>query len=373
MAARDTARQCHRTGPATVAIAVAVCGAVSLACLIDSAHEKPWEHLFATSPPHTLSLSAIVEFGEDPATLAPATAAAVAQLPGARVIPLAGARAGPHNYNGVVVDPSPDGTRAGVGVGTTELVLLASGRTADRAVVTAALNSGKAIVFDPHSVEPDGTVNLSAPSPYAPGVKVPTVSLPALRLTRPKDYALPSAYVSAAVLAAHGWVSETHAVVIDYPAASASHASAALQAAQAALSGYAYAPDAEATSDRLLRDASAGAAALAGLAGVLVCVALSAAEGRPDLATLAALGAPPGRRRRLGAAQALLPALLGTLVGLALGFGLAFAARPAATSNDRTLVPWLDLLTIVAAVPVLAALIGVLGSLGRPVLTRRAD
>ncbi|HEX3826484.1 MAG TPA: FtsX-like permease family protein [Sporichthyaceae bacterium] len=149
MAARDTARQCHRTGPATVAISVAVCGAVSLACLIDSGHEKPGEHLFATSPPHTLSLSVIVEFGEDPATLATAIAAAVAQLPGARVIPIAGATGGPHNYNGVVVNPSPDGTQAGVAVGTPDLVLLASGRTADRAVVTAALNSGKALVFDP--------------------------------------------------------------------------------------------------------------------------------------------------------------------------------------------------------------------------------
>jgi putative ABC transport system permease protein len=375
MAARDTARHCHRTGPATVAIAMAVCAAVSLACLIDSGHEKPWEHLFATAPPHTLSMSVITQFGEDPATLAPAIGAAVAQLPGARVIPMTGVTGGPHNYNGVVVSPSPDGTQAGVAVGTPDLVLLASGRTADRAVVTAALDSGKAIVFDPYSVEPDGTVNLSAPSPYAPGVKVPTVSVPALRLSRPKDYGgVPSAYVSAAVLAAHGWVaSDADGVLIDYPAASASHAAAALQAAQAALSGYAYAPDAEATSDRLLRNASAGAAALAGLAGVLICVALSAAEGRPDLATLAAIGAPPGRGRRLGGAQALLPALLGTLVGLALGFGLAFAARPAATTNDRTLIPWMDLLAIVAAVPVLAALVGILGSLPRPVLTRRAD
>ena len=41
----------------------------------------------------------------------------------------------------------------------------------------------------------------------------------------------------------------------------------------------------------------AAAAAFVTLVGVAISVALSAAEGRADLATLAAVGAPPRRRR----------------------------------------------------------------------------
>ena len=63
--------------------------------------------------------------------------------------------------------------------------------------------------------------------------------------------------------------------------------------------------------------------------------------------------------------------MLGTMAGLAFGFWFATAAR-ATTTSYTTVIPWRDLLAIVTAVPVAAALIGVLGSLGRPVLTRRS-
>jgi putative ABC transport system permease protein len=252
-------------------------------------------------------------------------------------------------------------------------VVLASDRTANRAVVTAALNAGMAIVVDPHSVQPDGTVDLSVEDPYSPGRPTQTVAVPALVLTRPKEYkALPGAFIAAPVLAAHQWKSAVNEILIDYPAGSASHAGAALQAAEAEIVA-AYASDTRTGSDRLLRDGLATTSAGAGLVGVLICTALAAAEARPDLETLTAIGAPPGRRRRLGAAQALLPALLGTAVGLALGFWFAVVARATLTVNDRTVVPWHDLLGIVGSVPLAAAVIGVLGALGRPVLTRRAD
>jgi hypothetical protein len=53
-------------------------------------------------------------------------------------------------------------------------------------------------------------------------------------------------------------------------------------------------------------------AAFVTLVGVAISVALSAAEGRADLATLAAVGAPPRRRRALATSQALLVAGLGS-------------------------------------------------------------
>jgi putative ABC transport system permease protein len=61
--------------------------------------------------------------------------------------------------------------------------------------------------------------------------------------------------------------------------------------------------------------------------GVAISVALSAAEGRADLATLAAVGAPPRRRRALAAAQALLVAGVGCALGVAFGTFVAYAAR----------------------------------------------
>lgn len=60
-----------------------------------------------------------------------------------------------------------------------------------------------------------------------------------------------------------------------------------------------------------------------GAAGLLtalvtgIAVALSAAEGRSDLATMAAVGAGPWRRRSLGAAHGLFLGLVGGLLGLA--------------------------------------------------------
>jgi hypothetical protein len=57
-----------------------------------------------------------------------------------------------------------------------------------------------------------------------------------------------------------------------------------------------------------------------------------------------------------------------------LGFGFYFAraARPA-TGATATIVPWSDLMLTVAAVPLLAVAVAMLGSIGRVPMTRRAD
>src|SRR5690606_41705395 len=73
--------------------------------------------------------------------------------------------------------------------------------------------------------------------------------------------------------------------------------------------------------------ALAGLASLVALAAVGLAVGLAAADARPDLATMTAVGAPPRIRRRIAAAQAGLLALTGsvrgvlagTVIGLALG------------------------------------------------------
>ncbi len=69
----------------------------------------------------------------------------------------------------------------------------------------------------------------------------------------------------------------------------------------------------------------AGIGALIVLVATVTATALAMSEARPDLATLAAVGAPPRTRRYVASAQAVVIGLLGTLLGVALGFvpGLA--------------------------------------------------
>ena len=115
----------------------------------------------------------------------------------------------------------------------------------------------------------------------------------------------------------------------------------------------------------------AGVAAFVTLVGVAISVALSAAEGRADLATLAAVGAPPRRRRALAAAQALLVAGLGCALGVAFGTFVAYAARTTTGSPDFV-IPWANLAIMAVAVPLLAVLVAAVFTPSRLPLVRRA-
>ena len=77
-----------------------------------------------------------------------------------------------------------------------------------------------------------------------------------------------------------------------------------------------------------------------------VVVSLAAAEGRDDAATLAAVGAPPGRRRAMGAMHGAFVGVLGGGLGLLVG-GVAGASLLQVTGTPGVPVPWLSLLTIV--------------------------
>lgn len=132
-------------------------------------------------------------------------------------------------------------------------------------------------------------------------------------------------------------------------------------------------------------------AGLLGVAGALVLVAalvataLAQTEGRADLATLAALGSPPGLRRRLAAGQALVVAGLGSALGLATGLLPGLAMALAFTSDagrdpmtgellpgaGLVVVPWLPLLAVVVGVSLLAALLAAVAVRRTPLLTRR--
>ena len=94
-----------------------------------------------------------------------------------------------------------------------------------------------------------------------------------------------------------------------------------------------------------------GAATVVTLLGVAISVSLSAAEGRADLATLAAVGAPPRRRRNLAAAQAWVLGQLGCLLGVGVGALYGYTAH-AAFGSPHFMVPWQEIGGIVDRRPV---------------------
>ncbi|MEV0953384.1 FtsX-like permease family protein [Promicromonospora sp. NPDC050249] len=94
------------------------------------------------------------------------------------------------------------------------------------------------------------------------------------------------------------------------------------------------------------------AAVFLALVGTWSAVALSAVDARPDLATLAAVGAGPSARRRVVAAQAATISVIGSVLGLVVGtlIGVGWTLL----TSFPLAVPWQQLAALAIAVPVLA-------------------
>jgi putative ABC transport system permease protein len=122
---------------------------------------------------------------------------------------------------------------------------------------------------------------------------------------------------------------------------------------------------------------------LAVLVGTLTATGLALADSRPDLATLAAVGARPRTRRVMAAAQALVIGLVGAVTGVLVGLVPGIAVTWPLTSNQSgssgsalthgpiIAVPWLLLAAVGVAVPVIAALFAGTVVRSRLPLTRR--
>ena len=113
------------------------------------------------------------------------------------------------------------------------------------------------------------------------------------------------------------------------------------------------------------------------LGGTLTATFLALSDARPDLATLAAVGAAPRSRRGVAASYALVVGFVGAVLGAAVGFipGVAItypadhdrASRSCMSTNNGPMVcdnggpyldvPWLLIVGLVIVLPLLTALI----------------
>lgn len=127
-------------------------------------------------------------------------------------------------------------------------------------------------------------------------------------------------------------------------------------------------------------------AALVTVGAAAIATGLSQADAESDLATLAAVGAPPRVRRTLSGMQCAVVAGIGVLVGTAAGVVPAVALRlvdlqsalrsaasdPTQSTYTPIVMPWPTLLAIAVVIPLFAGALAAAFTRSRPVLVRRA-
>ncbi len=125
----------------------------------------------------------------------------------------------------------------------------------------------------------------------------------------------------------------------------------------------------------LVLAAAAGATLLMALLAGLMVTALAMADGRPDLVTLSAVGAPPGVRRRIAASSAGFVAALGCAAGVVSGLVVAKLLVGLFTfAGGRVFeVRWPLVATVLVVIPLVTAGAAWLTTRSRVIIPRRTD
>lgn len=235
------------------------------------------------------------------------------------------------------------------------------------------LDRGGVVVFDRDQVTTQGSATLetSAFDQTTGATQVRSVEVPAAYVQlQGRGYV--SAFVSPAAAAATGVPTAVEATVVQYDVPPDDDTEEAITAALARQGEVGQFQVERGYRDEygigLLALLFASAAVTLGAAGV--ATGLAQADARGDLATLAAVGAPPGVRRVLTAFQALVVAGLGALLGTASGL-VPMLGYLYADPDMRFVAPWVNLLVITIAVPLTAALCAGLLTPSRLPLARR--
>jgi putative ABC transport system permease protein len=370
LAVRDAARHRHRTGPATSAIAVAVAGSVVFAFVLAGRAEANRISYVAYLPGHVLSVSG-TQVLRDEHLVDTASTAAAAKLPNATVVrPRAvtvGTGSRPRDTQEIFALPIRkqcriDCSGLAVAVADPTVMALTLGRTPTPQEM-AAIAAGKVLVVSPRFVESFGQVTFAV---SGRSMRMSAVAADVAPLYRD----LPGAFVSPDVVQAHGWGTIVPDMLVAFDGSASQTQIDDAKTAIEDRGAYPFLDTGPSDPSRILLVIAGIAAAFVTLVGVAISVALSAAEGKADLATLAAVGAPPRRRRSLAAAQALLVGGLGCATGLLLGVFVSYTLR-ATIGAPGFVVPWRNLLVVGVVVPLVAMLIAAVFTPSRLPLTVR--
>ena len=395
-AARDAARHRTRTVPAVAAVAATVAGVVALgiASSSDEAQDRETYEPALAMGAATIGVSSDYDVNTNTATLPPdgvwdrIREALAARLPDAEPEVIRGQRSelasGDTFYLDVlgaddqpVFGGAPSNAATFVSDGPVPGALdVADG---ERSAITAALEAGRAVVFSESSIDAD-EVRVQQVS-FAPDAEEPTT----------RDFTWPALYVDAPrrmpvqLLLPTSLAEETGAPIstVGYYLASADISSddetdlaetlgGISEGAQLYVERGYQAPDE--TFILLLVLFTLGGVLMLG--GTLTATFLALSDARPDLATLAAVGAAPRSRRGVAASYALVVGFVGAVLGALVGFipGIAITYPLTASSADFCSsstggaiacessgpfldVPWLLILGLVVALPLLTALI----------------
>lgn len=404
IALRDADRHRHRTGPAASAIMLAVAGSAVAAFAIAGTERGQEASWIPQLPAGTMQVYPTYVVGPDEQAAASEAAAqrAAEALPGGRVLPAAelgyatsasrqeqgsapveqlwfsGAPSCYASYSESTACVS-SGTSGSAAIADPALARAVLGRDLS-AAESAALADGKALALVPGLVAGDGTISAdlegraeARPDGVVEESDIPRLTMPARAVDVETTYAsMPSVLMSAETAERNGLVVAPTNRFVTYDAdASRAQVRAGLRAAAEGHRASASVDQPYRSDSRIALLVVGGLAALVTLIGVAIAVALSAAEGRRELATLSAVGADPAVRRRLAGAQALVISGVGALVGVVLGSFVSYALRATFGAPSFT-VPWANLAGVGLGVPVLAALITAACTRSKvPILERR--
>ncbi|WP_436700740.1 FtsX-like permease family protein [Nocardioides sp. BYT-33-1] len=381
-AARDAARHRTRTVPAVAAVGATVAGVIALGIALSSqqaADERDYE-------PRLAHGYAVTTLG--PESDVDVVAGVLAKrLPDARVEEVAGIRGG---QEGTWVELTMEQEGEPVvlptfgSFGTSYLVgsavpaaLGLSG--AERAAAEEALASGRVVLFgDAAELAERLRAVVRVTDDATEEVLDERTRDVAVTVVRPPSELPPAAGVLPSALADElGLTTGTTALVVA-PTVDES-AEADLAEALATVAGVGelhvergFEPEPAA---RILQWVLAVLGGVMMLGGTLTATFLALSDARPDLATMAAVGARPRTRRRVAASYALVVGLVGALLGAPVGFvpGIA-VSRPLSRGDDgATLlaVPWPLLAIVIVGLPLLtAAAVGLCARSRLPLVAR---
>ncbi|MET8054321.1 FtsX-like permease family protein [Streptosporangium sp. NPDC005286] len=400
LAARDASRHRGRTASAVAAVMTATATVVAAGIAVNSNFAQNRDAFQAVVPAGSTTIEA-GELDDDRWATLRATVGRV--LPGVPLVEAAVVKDTRGASVWMEIQPTAENAEderrrfyGNLPIGDERLLTLVQGRRDP--VAAAALASGKAVVFDPRLVR-DGklTLNPVVTATAVPlgetvvfddGIAIPRkIVVPAV-LARAADPRHAVAVLPLAAVRNAGLKTEPRVLYVD-PAARrlTERQGVALEWELAAVVPGA---DLYVAVERGFQGDIVpemwlllGAAVILVLGGTFVATGLAAADMRPDLTTMAAVGAPPGTRRLVVAGQAGFIAGLGVLIGAVAGAVTGVAATWPMTVRTHGVfsflppgvptveIPWLLLAAVVIGLPVLAALLAGAFTRARVTLTRR--